>query len=163
MKKINKKGFTLVELLAVIVVLAILATVAITNVLPMMNKARLGTAGDSLISIIKNGFQTCALSTTNASNCKYSTATNASFKLSDYVKYSGDFSTLTSGHSVTQTEISNIKYVENGFTIQVSGTCNMDALVLKLGEIKDSYNSSKTTYQLTCSGSGYKTVSITTP
>ena len=40
MKRINKKGFTLVELLAVIVVLAIVMLIAVSAVLPQMEKAR---------------------------------------------------------------------------------------------------------------------------
>jgi len=40
MKKINRKGFTLVELLAVIVILAVLALIAMPNVVEMMNNAR---------------------------------------------------------------------------------------------------------------------------
>lgn len=40
MKKLNKNGFTLVELLAVIVVLAVIMLLAVNAVLPQMNKAR---------------------------------------------------------------------------------------------------------------------------
>ena len=40
MKKMNKKGFTLVELLAVIVVLAVIMLLAVNAVIPQMNKAR---------------------------------------------------------------------------------------------------------------------------
>lgn len=40
MKKLTKKGFTLVELLAVIVVLAVIMLLAVNAVIPQMNKAR---------------------------------------------------------------------------------------------------------------------------
>ena len=40
MKKLNKKGFTLVELLAVIIILALLMVVVATTALPAMGKAR---------------------------------------------------------------------------------------------------------------------------
>ena len=40
MKKLNKKGFTLVELLAVIVILALLIIVVATTALPAMNNAK---------------------------------------------------------------------------------------------------------------------------
>ena len=43
MKKLNKKGFTLVELLAVIVVLAIIIIIAMPNIIRAMNNARMGT------------------------------------------------------------------------------------------------------------------------
>ena len=39
-RNINKKGFTLVELLAVIVILAVLALVAMPNVTRLMNDSR---------------------------------------------------------------------------------------------------------------------------
>ena len=40
LKKKRKKGFTLVELLAVIVILAVVILIAVTAVIPRMNKAR---------------------------------------------------------------------------------------------------------------------------
>lgn len=40
--KMNKKGFTLVELLAVIVILAVVMLIAVTAVGPLMNRARKG-------------------------------------------------------------------------------------------------------------------------
>ena len=40
MKKNNKKGFTLVELLAVIVILAVVVLIAMTAVVPKMNEAQ---------------------------------------------------------------------------------------------------------------------------
>ncbi|MBQ3020666.1 MAG: prepilin-type N-terminal cleavage/methylation domain-containing protein [Bacilli bacterium] len=43
MKKLNKKGFTLVELLAVIVILAILIVIVATTALPAMNNAKKNT------------------------------------------------------------------------------------------------------------------------
>ena len=43
MKKLNKKGFTLVELLAVIVILALLIVVVANTALPAMNKAKMNS------------------------------------------------------------------------------------------------------------------------
>ncbi len=40
MNKLNRKGFTLVELLAVIVILAIVVGIALTTVLPTLKKSR---------------------------------------------------------------------------------------------------------------------------
>ena len=40
MKRLNRKGFTLVELLAVIVILAIVVGIALTTVLPTLQKSR---------------------------------------------------------------------------------------------------------------------------
>lgn len=50
-KKLNNKGFTLVELLAVVVILAVVIGIAMTNVLSSMNKARGGSLEDSAITI----------------------------------------------------------------------------------------------------------------
>ena len=46
----NKKGFTLVELLAVIVILAVIILVAINAVLPQMAKARKNSFADEVIN-----------------------------------------------------------------------------------------------------------------
>lgn len=53
MKRINKKGFTLVELLAVIVVLAILILLAIPAVTAMMDKARKNAFEVEVENVIK--------------------------------------------------------------------------------------------------------------
>lgn len=49
----NKKGFTLVELLAVIVILAVVILVAINAVLPQMAKARKNSFADEVMSYAK--------------------------------------------------------------------------------------------------------------
>ncbi len=59
--KNNKKGFTLVELLAVIVVLAIIMVIAIPSVMDSMNKAR------------KNSFKIYAQKVLNTANTQYQT------------------------------------------------------------------------------------------
>ena len=56
MRKLNKKGFTLVELLAVIVILSVVMLIAVTAVGPLMNRARknaLITEAESLINAAK--------------------------------------------------------------------------------------------------------------
>lgn len=58
--KMNKKGFTLVELLAVIVILAVVMLIATTAVGPLMTKSRksaLGTEGVSLVDAAKTAYQ----------------------------------------------------------------------------------------------------------
>jgi len=58
--KMNKKGFTLVELLAVIVILAVVMLIATTAVGPMMTKSRissLGTEGIQLVDAAKTAYQ----------------------------------------------------------------------------------------------------------
>lgn len=56
----DKKGFTLVELLAVIVILAVIILIASSNVLSQMDKARrnaLAIEGNTLVNSAKNAYQ----------------------------------------------------------------------------------------------------------
>ena len=55
MKSKNKKGFTLVELLAVIVILAVVILIAVTAVVPRMNKARENAFVDEALVYIRAG------------------------------------------------------------------------------------------------------------
>ena len=60
MKRLNKKGFTLVELLAVIVILAVVMLIAVTAVGPLMTRARksaLGTEGIGMVNAAKAAYQ----------------------------------------------------------------------------------------------------------
>lgn len=56
-KRLDNKGFTLVELLAVVVILAVVMGIAMTSVLSSMNNSRKGALSDSAISV-KNAFTT---------------------------------------------------------------------------------------------------------
>lgn len=51
--KNNKKGFTLVELLAVIVILAVVILIAVTAVVPRMNNAKMNAFADEALAYIK--------------------------------------------------------------------------------------------------------------
>lgn len=87
MKKImNKKGFTLVELLAVIVILAVIILVAMNAVVPQMQKAR------------RNAFKTEATSYLNAAETWYTnnsimnpteTCVTIGFLNANYIKKTG--------------------------------------------------------------------------
>ncbi len=60
MNRKNRKGFTLIEMLAVIVVLAILILLASSNVVPMVTNARknaLAIEGNEMIDSAKNAYQ----------------------------------------------------------------------------------------------------------
>ncbi len=64
MKIANKKGFTLVELLAVIVILAVIILIATNSVLSQMDTARknaLAIEGNTLINAAKNAYQSAIL------------------------------------------------------------------------------------------------------
>ena len=69
MKRLNKKGFTLVELLAVIVILAVVMLIAVTAVGPLMTRSRksaLGTEGVSAVSAAKAAYQAEQLNASSA-------------------------------------------------------------------------------------------------
>ena len=62
--KKNKNGFTLVELLAVIVILAVIILIASNSVLSQMDRARknaLAIEGNTLINAAKNAYQAAIL------------------------------------------------------------------------------------------------------
>ena len=61
MKKMNKKGFTLVELLAVIVILALIMAIAVVSMGGIMRSAREGTFKDTALSIISGVKQQLAI------------------------------------------------------------------------------------------------------
>ena len=64
MKKLNKKGFTLVELLAVIVVLAIIIGIASTRVLATINKSRMESFDRAMDMVVSNAKTAMAQSLT---------------------------------------------------------------------------------------------------
>lgn len=79
--KLNKKGFTLVELLAVIVILAVVMLIAVTSVGPMMEKSRkssLGTEGLGMIKAAETAFQAEGLKGTKAA---YTSTSDVCFSL----------------------------------------------------------------------------------
>ena len=53
MKRLNKKGFTLVELLAVIVILALIMAIAIYSISGILQNSREGVFKDTALSIIR--------------------------------------------------------------------------------------------------------------
>lgn len=67
--RLNRKGFTLVELLAVIVILAVVMLIAVTAVGPLMTKSRksaLGTEGVGLVDAAKTAYQAEQLNNNSA-------------------------------------------------------------------------------------------------
>lgn len=60
----NKKGFTLVELLAVIVILAVILTIAVPNMVKIINKSKEDTYNNQ-VTMIKNAADKYLLITEN--------------------------------------------------------------------------------------------------
>lgn len=56
-----KKGFTLMELLAVIVILAVVALIATTSIIQIIDRAEKGALEDSAYGIIEAGNLTCII------------------------------------------------------------------------------------------------------
>jgi len=96
----NKKGFTLVELLAVIVVLAIVMVLATTTVLPYMGKAREEAFRLEATNVVKSAESAVDLYSlgeiklkNNANSCKNSEKNTICFtvnELIDLALYEGD-------------------------------------------------------------------------
>lgn len=79
--KMNKKGFTLVELLAVIVILAVVMLIGITAVGPLMNRARKGAFNTEIATVSKAAEE--ALSAEMMTNSTISSTTDYCVKVSD--------------------------------------------------------------------------------
>lgn len=167
MKKLNKKGFTLVELLAVIVILAILAVAAMTNVIPKMEQAKLGTVGSSSLTIIEN-LSACMMDfydTATANNneiCRgiekkadgeTTEITWKTFK-ANYTDFSGKAE--VSGLSVTH--VIGFKYLENGYQVNlVSGDttdmgCTFGDAKKAIANVKKYWENGKHKYVIKCDG-----------
>lgn len=152
MKEINnKKGFTLVELLAVIVILAVLVLLAVPSVLKMMDTARKNafvTEAQSFIDGAKLAYAqaamdgssqtcftiatkgTCSVTTGSASNspddCKAATGvwtySVGDFTDKNFTGYNGKVTIAATGSAHTIT-VSNGKY---SITAGTSGTLKAD-------------------------------------
>ena len=128
-KKKKKKGFTLVELLAVIVILAVVILIAVTAVIPRMNKAKKNAFIDEALIYLKAAEQAYAFDGNDiGSSCINITDLN-----DNYVKKSGDnyVGTIT-------TELTNGDYVQtisltNGKYYLVSSSTNISS-----DDVKDS-------------------------
>ena len=136
MKKLNKNGFTLVELLAVIVVLAVIMLLAVNAVIPQMNKAR------------KNAFATEAQTFIDAAATYYQTVLLTGIP-------TGDSSTLNDGTGTTGACI-NVKdligdYVDKGDKDATSGE------YLYNGVVKISITNDVASYEISLANGNYYT------
>lgn len=121
----NKKGFTLVELLAVIVILAVVILIASNSVLSQMDRARknvLASEGNILIESAKNAYQFGVLEggIKNGSACfslEYLYKSGLYSKGKEKDGYTGSVLVKPEGNIVTYTYwISNGTFVVSGET-----------------------------------------------
>ena len=124
----NQKGFTLVELLAVIVILAVVILIAVTAVIPRMNDARKGAFADEAMAYIR-GAQEAYVESQMDGGAGTSCFTVAWLNANKIDKkgdaYSGYVSIDANGTGTAY--IKNNKYMINGGTGSLSKTNVVDA------------------------------------
>lgn len=116
MKK-NKKGFTLVELLAVIVILGVLLIIAVPAVTRLISSSRQGAADDQALMVLKS------LELCNTNELKSCSSTD----LANY--YEGDTKDVTITYDANG-QMTVFQVYFNGYTVKVTGS-NLSVLSIK--------------------------------
>lgn len=116
MKK-NKKGFTLVELLAVIVILGVLLIIAVPAVTRLISSSRQGAADDQALMVLKS------LELCNTNELKSCNSTD----LAKY--YEGDTNDVTITYDANG-KMTVFQVDFNGYTVKVTGS-NLSVLSIK--------------------------------
>ncbi len=129
----NKKGFTLVELLAVIAILAILVIMAVPAVIKTFNKSRIDTFNNELNTIIKAAQHQYILDgeakiysnssnplrVTNNSDFNYCITVNADGEIIDFKATNGSYKYESDG-VVEETSSSDITEIDGNFSLECS-------------------------------------------
>lgn len=143
MKKLNKNGFTLVELLAVIVILAVVILVAVNNVIPQMNKAKAGAFKTEALSFLDGAEQyyTSQQMTGGAFDESGKKGVSIEFlvkkkyvKSADIEKYDGCV-TYDSENEIFKINLGSASYKTNGY-VTASELSNFDGVIVSSGEGK---------------------------
>lgn len=119
MKRLNKKGFTLVELLAVIVVLAIIMIIAIPSVMDSMNKGKKSSFkmyAQKMLTAAQTKYQTDVLTGTSLGNCYYG-IDKLSKSTGNYKGYIDVDTTSTSSGCTTDNPCFKIYLTDNSYSI----------------------------------------------
>lgn len=112
MNNMNKKGFTLVELLAVIVILAVLALVAMPNVTRLMNASRKNafiTEVENFVTYAQTSYTNSQINGTITNSADESLITGQTFNNASYDYYCVSYAKLVSGGFIQKSNGDNYK------------------------------------------------------
>ncbi len=125
LKKRNKKGFTLVELLAVIVILAVVILIAVTAVIPRMNNAKKKALVDEALMYLKAAKESIVFDGDQSPSC-----INVSNLNEKYIKKSSDSYTGVVKNEYINGELSQTINLTNG-NLYIVGTDNLTSSDVK--------------------------------
>ena len=110
--KLNRNGFTLVELLAVIVILSVLALVAMPNVTRLMNVSRKNafiTEVENFVTYAQTSYTNSQINGTITNSADESLITGQTFNNASYDYYCVSYAKLVSGGFIQKSNGDNYK------------------------------------------------------
>ncbi len=125
LKKRKKNGFTLVELLAVIVILAVVILIAVTAVIPRMNNAKKKALVDEALMYLKAAKESIVFDADQSPSC-----INVSNLNEKYIKKSSDSYTGVVKNEYINGELSQTINLTNG-NLYIVGTDNLTSSDVK--------------------------------
>ena len=122
MKKMNRKGFTLVELLAVIVILAILMAIAATNIGPVIDNSRRSSMRTTAQQIL-DAVRLQLTANYELFPGKYCFTTGILDSGGESAPFGGKYAYCTKGSDANSKKIGSGVYTDGTTTPDVSSTC----------------------------------------